>query len=320
MPQIQLLVQGADGAQDLVTLDGITLESERRGSPAKLTFTVLKDATANFPEGAQVQLKVDGTGVFNGYVFQKSRDKEQRITCTAYDQLRYFKNKDTYLYTNKTASEVLQLVAKDFNLSLGTVEDTGYRIAQRIEDSQTLFDIVLNALDLTTANTSRLYILFDDFGKICLKNAANMKLDILVDKTTAENFDYSTSIDSDTYNQIKLVQENEEKGVREVYVARDNTNVGNWGILQYYDTVPEGANAQNMVNAYLKLKNRKTRNLTIKGILGDVRVRAGCSLPVVLDLGDIQLNKYLVCDHVTHHFSADHHSMDIKFYDANTFV
>lgn len=37
------------------------------------------------------------------------------------------KNKDTYVYTNKTASEVIKMVAEDFQLNVGELEDTATR-------------------------------------------------------------------------------------------------------------------------------------------------------------------------------------------------
>lgn len=319
---IQLLIKASKIYQPI--LEGeILLETERVGSPSKLTFTVIKDDIISFPEGARVQLKVNGTGVFSGFIFQKSRDKEHHIKCVAYDQLRYFKNKETYAYTNKTATELIRMVAKDFNLIVGTLDNTGFKIPKRIEDNQTLFDIVLNALDITTASTRQLFVLYDDFGKITLKNANAMQLKLLIDKETAENFSYTSSIDGDTFNQIKLVRENKTTGKRDVYIARDNNNIGNWGVLQYYETIPEKVNGQRMADAMLSLKNRKTRSLSISGCLGDLSVRAGCSFPVDLNLGDIEtrtLKKRLVCERVTHRFTGDYHSMDITLFDGGTFL
>ena len=37
-----------------------------------------------------------------------------------------------------------------------------------------------------------------------------------------EDFDYNSSIDSDTYTKIKLVRDNEESGKRDVYIAQDS--------------------------------------------------------------------------------------------------
>ena len=319
---IQLLLQGANGrVYQPVVEDGITWDTNRKGAPSVLSFTVIKDGLISFPEGAKVQLKVDGTGVFSGFVFQKSRDKEQRIKVVAYDQLRYFKNKATFRYTNKTASELLRMIAGDYpQFTLGTVENTGYRIAARSEVDKTLVDIMLNALDITVAKTNKLFVLYDDFGKITLKNVENMKLKTLIDNETAENFDYTTTIDEDTFNQIRLVYENDKTGKREVFIARDSTNIGNWGLLEYFSTIDKDESAKAMADGLLSLKNRKTRHLTIKNALGDVSVRAGCALPVHLNLGDTVTQQYLVCDAVTHYFSPDYHTMDLTLFDSNTFV
>jgi hypothetical protein len=49
-----------------------------------------------------------------------------------------------------------------------------------------------------------MYVLYDDFGKLQLKNVANMVSDVMICKDTAENFDYSSNIDDETYNNIVL--------------------------------------------------------------------------------------------------------------------
>jgi hypothetical protein len=146
---IELLIQNENKVYQPVVEEGITWETERKGQPGKLTFSVVKDSIINFQEGNAVSLKVDGVKVFYGFVFKKERDKGNLINVTAYDQLRYFKNKDTYVYVNKTAGELIEMIAADFNLNTGTLEDTGFKIVSRVEDNKSLFDIVQNALDLT---------------------------------------------------------------------------------------------------------------------------------------------------------------------------
>ena len=46
---------------------------ERKGTPGKLEFTVIKDGVLNFQEGNPVKLTVNGTTMFYGFVFTKSR-------------------------------------------------------------------------------------------------------------------------------------------------------------------------------------------------------------------------------------------------------
>lgn len=103
--------------------------------------------------------------------------------------------------------------------------------------NQTLFDMIQNALDETLMNTKQLFVLYDDVGKLTLKNINSMKLDLLIDEETGENFSYESSIDDQTYNKIKLAYNNEETGKRELYVAQDGEKINQWGVLQYFEEI-----------------------------------------------------------------------------------
>ena len=232
---IELLVQHENNVYMPNVLDGITWTTERKNAPGQLDFKVIVDEKLNISEGNAVRFKVDNNNIFYGFIFKLKRDKEKIISITAYDQLRYLKNKDTYVYGNKTASELIKMIAEDFKLQTGEIEDTGFKITSRIEDNTPLFDIIENALDITFENKKSMYVFYDDFGKLRLKSLENMKVDILIDEETAENYEYISSIDEDTYNKIKLIYDNEETGKREIYIAQSSENINKWGILQYFD-------------------------------------------------------------------------------------
>ena len=134
---------------------------------------------------------------------------------------------------------------------------------------------------------------------------------IVMNEETGENFDYTSSIDSDTYNKVKLTYDNEETGKREVYIAQDGSHINEWGILQYFDTLSKGENGQAKADALLQLYNKKTRNLKITNALGDTRVRAGSMVVVNLDLGDMKLKNFMLVEKVTHKFNLDEHFMDL---------
>ena len=320
--EVKLYIK-SDELYEPITYSGIEWSTQRMGEPGKLVFTCIKDLNISFSEGSHVRLSVDGKDIFYGFVFEKLRDKNHHIQVTCYDQLRYLKNKDTYVYKNKTASELIKIIASDFNLQVGEIEDTSFKIAKRIDDNQTLFDIIYNALDLTLIATGKLFVLYDDFGKITLKNIESMKLDTVIDETTAENFNYTSSIDGDTFNKIKLYYDNEKTGKREIYTAQDTSHINHWGILQLYQKISDGSNGQALADNLIdskKGKNRKTRNLTINGVKGNLDVRAGVSLPIFLNLGDIQAHNYLIVDQCTHRFDNDNHTMNIKLIGGVGFV
>ncbi len=291
--------------------EGVTLTSCRRGSPATLKFTTLKDKAmadlGGFAEGSMVRLLADGKPLFQGYIFVKRRDREGAIECTAYDQIRYLKNKDILAYKGLPASDVVKLIAADNQLQVGEIAPTGYIIPRRSEVNVTLLDMIETALDLELTNKGQMFVLYDDCGKLTLQNIAQMRVDILIDAGAAENFDYTSSIDEQTYNQIKLASEDRQKK----YEAADEEHIKLWGKLQYFDTLKEGENGQAKADALLKLYNSKTRRLKINRALGDVRVRAGCLVGVALDLGDIVANTLMLVEKVTHTFKESEHLMDL---------
>lgn len=133
----------------------------------------------------------------------------------------------------------------------------------------------------------------------------------MIDEETGENFEYTSSIDSSTYNKIKLTYDNDETGKRDVYIAQDSSRMNQWGVLQYFDTLSKGENGQAKADALLKLYNRKTRNLKIKNAIGDTRVRAGSMVVINLDLGDINVKNFMLVEKVKHTFKLDEHFMDL---------
>lgn len=296
--------------------EGIEWTTQRRSTPGKLTFRVVQDEVLRFEEGAAVRLRVDGKPIFFGFVFTKRQDKDGLIEVTAYDQLRYLKNKDTYVYENKTASQLIRMIAEDFSLNVGALEDTGFVIASRVEDNTSLFDMIENALDLTLQNSRKMFVLYDEFGKLTLKNIASMYVGepgayLMIDEETGENFEYTSSIDNNTYNKIKLTYDNEKTAKREVYIAQDSGRINEWGVLQYYDTLQKGENGQAKADALLGLYNKKTRNLKIVNAFGDTRVRAGSMVVISLALGDITVKNFMLVERVKHTFKLGEHFMDL---------
>lgn len=297
--------------------DSVTVEQDRKGQPGKMSFSVIKTDGLDFSEGDVCRFCVDGAAVFFGFVFEKSRSgsDDRIIKAVCYDQLYYLKNKDWFKYENKTASEVIQMLADDFGLNAGTIADTGYRIPSRVEDGKTLFDIIQNALDETAKNTGKMYVLYDKAGKLTLSNIADMKLGTLVFNDTAGDFEYKTSIAGSTYNKIRLLKDGAEP-----VTVKDSENIKRWGVLQYAEKVSDdNVNLTSMANSLLGLYNTKSRTLTVKNVLGDVRVRAGTLLPVVMDLGDMKISNYMLVEQAKHTFTDNSHFMDLKV-RGNNFV
>ena len=97
----------------------------------------------------------------------------------------------------------------------------------------------------------------------------------------------------------------------QVFHAQDKGHIEQWGLLRYFEEIDNPSIGQNKANKLLELYNRKSRELTIQNAFGDPKVRAGCLIPVQLDLGDVITNNYMLVEKVTHRFTHDTHFMDL---------
>ena len=201
----ELLIQHQGTIMLPPVVENVSIEWERQGQPGKLIAEVVKTPGLSFQEGDPCRFSVDGTPVFYGFVFEKSRkgSTDDIIQITVYDQLYYLKNKDT--------------------------------------------------------------------------------------------------------------------GKREIFVAQDSSNINQWGVLQYYEKLDSTTNAKAMADALLSFYNTKTRTLKLQDVLGDIRVRAGTLLVVMLGLGDINVSNYLMVEQVKHTFNNEQHLMELKM-RGGTFV
>lgn len=294
----------------------ITWRTSRLGRPGSLEFTLTKGAPFQTREfvvnnGDVVRFKWNGVGIFYGYVFTVEHNRDE-MKVTAYDQIRYLLASDTYVFKNVTATDVVRRIAQDFGLRIGRLDDTKYRIATMVEDGQKVLDIIDKALVLTAWNTGKLYVLYDDFGALTLRDTSTLVHDfILGDESLVYDYSYSRTIDQDTYNVVKLVRNNKETGRRDVYVAQDSANIKRWGRLLLYQSIDEDKNEaqiKELLDQLIKLKNRETKTLRLEA-LGDPRVRAGHYVRVILE--EHGINQPFLVDECTHRFRDGEHTMTL---------
>ena len=171
-------------------------------------------------------------------MFTISRDRWGVVEVTCYDRLRYLKATASLCVYAQTAGEIITQIAGDFQLTTGTLADTGYPIPSLIEQEQTCLDIIGAAVEQTLLNTGVLYVFYDDGDGLALQEAASMMSGVVIgDQSLLTEYTYKTDIDEQTYNSVKLVRPNGETGRADVFVARDPETIGRWGLLQLYQTV-----------------------------------------------------------------------------------
>ena len=294
----------------------VSYTTERTGSPGKLTFTVIKGGDLDFLEGDIVRFSVDGTLVFYGWVFTKSKDRWGLIEVTCYDRIRYLKANASYAFYGQTADQIIAQIAADRQIATSVLASTGYQIPSLVETDQSCLDIIQGVLETTLLNTGTIYVLYDDGNGLALSRPEDMQYPVMVgDKSLLADYTYKTDIDEQTYNCIKLVRPNEETGRADVVVVEDSANIGQWGLLQLYQQVDGDVNTAQMTEqakAALAYYNRRMRTLKVQS-LGIVGVRAGGMIRMkVQGLGDINLDQWVLLEKVTHTFENDVHTMEFE--------
>lgn len=297
----------------------VTWKTVRSGKPSTLELTLVDSSIYQHPKfnisnGDIVQFRKDGIDVFYGFVFSINTGADLEIKLTAYDQIRYLLGNGSYVLQNVTASELILKIAKDYGLQTGILDPAEYRIPSLIEDNKKLLDIIMGAIGSELQYKGGLMAFYDDFGKLTLRKPKEMLLNLVLGKGRYL-YDYSLkrSIDEETYNTILLYKDNEQSGKREIYSATDKDNVERWGILHLYEKAEDKANAaqlQEKANNMLTLHNHEKVSLSVQAI-GDIRVRAGHFIHVLLENFETQV--FLV-DQCSHKISGEEHTMslDIK--------
>lgn len=295
----------------------VSYTTSRNGSAGKLTFSFMQKKAINLTEGAKVQFYVDGVEIFLGFVFVTEQDRWGIVSVTAYDQLRYLKSAASYSIEGKKLNEIIQQIATDMQLQIGTLEDTGYIIPTLTKESTECLDIIEYGLMLTQYNTGKTFVFFDDFGKLSIKEAKNMRSDILIGNgSIITDYSYKSDIDSDTYNQVKLVRPNKETGQGDTYNFSDSTTIKKWGLLQKYVKVDENLNEAQINeqgNIMMAYYDRVLKTISVDGVGGVPGLRAGAmAMFKIKDVPELSGGLFLLLDKVKHTFSNGEHTMSLE--------
>lgn len=284
----------------------------KRGGPAALELTVLSDPVVQWECGSLLALRDGDAGLFYGYIFKVERKEGDLIDITAYDQLRYLKNKGTYVFAAKRADEIVKEIADDFLLQTGALVNTGYVIPSLIGDAKSLLDIIGDALDHTLVNAGKLYYLWDDFGALRLSDVDEEPLPLVLgDSSLVSGFRSVADIDSETYNRIILAQD-QPGGRVEFGPFQDDTTARIWGTLQEYRTVGEGLNEgqiQQMGEQMLYLYNRPKRSFDLTA-LSHLSVRSGRRLRVRIE--ELAVDFHYLVEEASHDLIKQTMSVKLK--------
>ena len=295
----------------------ISITTQRFNSASKMTFSCVENSGIALEEGSMVQFVDNGTQIFQGFIFTAQRSLGGEVEYTAYDQTYYLKAKASYTFTNMTLEQIIAQLATDFGLTIGTLEPTGYVFPCLIKDNTECLGMIYDALSTVITQTGKIFIFYDDFGKLTLKEAKNMLTQQMIgNNSLVTDYTYKRDISTNTYNRIKLVRPNKDTGRSDVIMHDDAETQKTWGLLQFYDTVDENLNdaqIDELCRAYLEYYNKVWQTLTISA-MGITGLRAGNVIPIrITQVESLSANRLLVAEKVTHNYEgANVHTMSIE--------
>lgn len=291
----------------------ITIDTQLFDSAGSCEVKVLK-LPMDLPDGCMFDLYQNEEHIFYGRLVKQTITDKNTMTLVFYDDIFYLNSKDANTFTNMTADKIFLKHCKDYNIPARVDTTPTYILPPKIQQNTSCYEIIKESINLSFINDGVDYVIIPMERELVFTDTSKLKKDIVIGtEAYCTGYTYERSIDSDTYNVIKIVKEvtiEEGEGTEsqsskstnssgktkrlEQFVVKDAHNMDMWGVLQYYDTIDEKANKaqiQQKAENLLKLKNRVWKTLKIS-TLCPIYLRAGYG--VILDIGVVPLQHYLI--------------------------
>lgn len=297
-----------------------TWKGSKYGAPRSLDVDLTVASSQSFKPTDEdyLFLKINGKEYFRGKVFKYGFKNGKKVTMTAYDNMIYLtKNKDTYVFKNKTASQIISKICSDFSIPVGSIASTSYTIKNSVHDNESLYDIMMKVLDTTRKATGTSYYIYSQGGKIyVIKRSQATRLWEIDENSNLIDYDYSVSMEN-TYTKVKLESgQAKEKGSR-VAIASNSDLMKKFGVLQYYENVGEDlkqSQLQARANQMMKNLGKVEKSFTLNA-LGIPDVISGGA--VYVKISELGIKKAYYIDEDTHVFKGNTHTMSLKLTETD---
>ncbi|MGQ5708832.1 XkdQ/YqbQ family protein [Lactobacillus sp. PSON] len=257
-------------------------------SAGELTFDLVEKPTLVIPyTGDIISFSWDKKKIFYGYVWKYQVKKDNVISVTCYDPMRYLKNQDSIVFKTGTITDRFNDVCNRAGIKHRVVKNSTHKVAAEICEGKTYFDMLKSAMDKTYTATNHKYFLFTKYDTVELRRVPNRKLKFYVgSKSGMTGFTYSVDINN-TANVVKVIKKDSKKSKTKSATAKAkakstketpaNTSFRTmasaagrspqqWGNLQVIVNAKDKANQAQMLKQArdtLRQKNMANKTLTI---------------------------------------------------------
>ena len=294
----------------------------RKGSSCRtLNATLIDDdgyqharSHIDVEQGNQCLFYYDGVELFRGIIMTQTQNNSKKMTFTAYDNGIYLaNNKDTFVYENKTASEIFRDCCTRFQIPMGEVAECTYKIPELTKSKTTAFDTIADALSLDFDATGIRHYITSDKGILNLTTRRENILQWVIEVgQNISNYTYSKSIES-IKTRVKMVSK-EGTTIAEKSNSELEKKIGIFQEIEKPEESLTTAQIKDMVNSILNEKSTPERTLSLEAI-GIIEVVSGIGVYVIIP--ELELSRTFYVDEDTHTFQDNFHKMSLKLNYAN---
>lgn len=312
----------------------ITWSGQKLAAPRTIQATIF--STLNglqhktpISEGDRLVLLDGNVELFRGIIERKVNSSQATLEVVAYDSLYYLtRSRDTYNFKNKSLSDVVRQLCKDFSIPVGTIANVDTKMT-RIFEGQTLFDMILTYINLTFKKTGVRYTIYDKQGKICLAKVVDRSVKWVVEEgVNLTNYRYTRTI-ADTATRVKLqgkiTQETKKtktqpaKKTTKTIIARVESPElqKQFGVLQYFENVSEETNSAKLLaqaKQMIKDKGEVGESFELEA-LGITDIVSGSAVYVIVP--DLAVRRGFYVDSDVHTFVGGTHNMSLTLTKTN---
>lgn len=286
----------------------VTWSGDINSCSRKLEFTTISSATdkniPNFdiPLSSLIVLYEDGKELFRGFVFE--REKDSNFTTTSYLCFDYAQKlsdvKVSYNIKDKTASEIMSMVLKDYGLKFSRIVDANTKI-KKVFIGTSIYEMIQTAYTEQSKKDKKKYIIYAEKDTINSRLKGVTKLKVKFEE--GKNINSSTFKES-VYNMVNKVIIVDENGNKKSEVKDDNM-LKVHGLFQQVYKIEEGKDsnleAKNMLKGI-----EKTCSLTG---YGDTTCITGFGVEVKDSHTGLVGHFYIDAD--THTWEGNNYSIDL---------
>ena len=278
--------------------------------------------------GNMVRFGVDDTDYFYGKIHDAdiiaSGSDGVRFGFKAYNHLMLLQNAISIRRpAGITASDFFLMVMSQYSnyiqglggerINFAVREPSTSPLSEHIFMNESVHDILMQTMSSAHIAEPNQFIIKDNLGTIEWRELRALRTNhVLGDESYVRNYTYIVTINEQTYNIVRVVRDNVDIGMRDVWQRHDSSNVRRWWARQIIidaDTYMTDAQISEVIDLHLKAFNRPHRR-KMQEAVGIPGIEAGSGIQTRIQR--LTIDHGFWCEKVEHIYSSQPHIMNVE--------